>query len=398
MGGHGPPNQRLVIILMMQTSANTIPKENAENANFGIVVDSIGNAGIGLVQALKKISPLSENKIAALLFQTPSILFSGLPEEIALEVNQLLLTTGLESHVIKNTDTFEPGDSNHEVAIVIKDFSRIQEIAKHIISLTGLSIEDVRKTLCKSPTVLIGKISQNTAESIRHRFKELNVDVDVSNPDLALFDVFKGKCSAFDQNLIKQILTSLGLANNMVNESQQDLSTLVCAGINREQADRLWNQLQRTSLPIKIVNRDFERFDLRLDQAPDTPEMIQYLTGSTGMPEKIARKVIQKLPVIIHNNIPYKRVEEEIAQLQQLGAVAIGHLLVFQSFSLKVNVVKNLESTIELLQVIGGVDKDTIQKSLLGSKVIEGPFTSPQVQWLQHELKKIGTVSIRILR
>lgn len=381
----------------METVTTTNTDNKTESSNYGIVVDSIGKAGVGLIPALKKVSPLSENKIASLLFQTPAKLFTGLPEETAIEMNKLLLSTGLESYVINEEEKFNPGDSDHEVALVIKDYSKIQEIAKAIVSLTGLPIEDIRKALCKSPTVLIGKISKNSAEAIRERFKPLDVEVDISNPHEGTFDVFKGECSAFDQNLINQIFKNLGLKLGGA-QTKSEVSTLVCAGISKKQADKLWSSVYRTSLPIKIVNRDFERFDFRLDKAPDTPEMLEYLTASTGMPETIAKKVLTKLPLVIHKNIRFQKLDEELAKMKKLGAVSSGHLLVFQSFSLKINSVKHIEPTIELLNIIGGIDKKVIQESLLNTKIIEGPFTSPQVQWLQYELKKIGTSSNRILR
>lgn len=381
----------------MKMTTITSSKESLNATEFGIVVNSIGNAGVSLIPALKKISPLSENRIAALLFQTPSKLFTGLPESVAKEMNELLLSTGLESYVISEAENFKPGDSDHEVAIVIKDFKHIQEIAKNIIDLTGLPVKDIRKILCKSPTVLIGKISKKSAETIRSRFEPLGVEVDISNPNQANFDVFKGECSAFDQNLINQILKSLGGAI-IDYQTPSDVASLVCAGITRKQADQLWNQIYRTSLPVKIVNRDFERFDLRLDQAPDTPEMLNYLTTSTGMPEHVAKKVLTKLPLIIHKNIRFNKLEEEVQKIKNLGAVSSGHLLVFQSFSLKINSVKNMEGTMELLNILGGVKKEAIKKAFLENQIIEGPFTSPQVQWLQYELKKIGTVTNRILR
>ncbi|MCB0557077.1 MAG: hypothetical protein KDD02_26250 [Phaeodactylibacter sp.] len=383
----------------METSTNTILVENtakAENAHFGIVVDSIGTTGVGLVQALKKISPLSENKIAALLFQTPSMLFSGLPEQAAKEINGLLLSTGLESRVVHKDEPFEPGDSGHEVALVINDFEHIQDIAKEIIAITGLGIDEIRQLLCKSPTVMLGKISQNTALVIQQRFKAFNVAVDISKPDSALFDVFKGTCSAYEQGIIEQMLNGLGVEWNKA--ANYNVASLLCGGISRPIADKLWQQTSRTSLPIKIVNRDFERFDLRLDQAPDTPEMMAYLAESTGMPEKIAQKVVRQLPIILHKNIRFDRVDEEIGKLNQLGAVSSAHLLVFQSFSLKIQAIKDLEGTLEVLKVVGGIDKGLASQSILEKQQLDGPFTSPQVRWLQHELKRIGTITSRILR
>ena len=70
-------------------------------------------------------------------------------------------------------------------------------------------------------------------------------------------------------------------------------NSIISAALSRTQADQLWQKFSRTSLPLRIVNRDFERFDLQLEAIPATEAAVQYLTTSTGMPEKIAQKALQ---------------------------------------------------------------------------------------------------------
>lgn len=116
----------------METLLNPSSAKDQNATGYGILVESIGSAGISLIPALKKVSPLSENKIAALLYQTPSLLMTGLEEAGAKEVNKLLISTGLETKVIRADESFEKGDSDHEVALVINEFKHIQDIAKEI--------------------------------------------------------------------------------------------------------------------------------------------------------------------------------------------------------------------------------------------------------------------------
>lgn len=384
----------------MSTSSSVDKKTNPDHkqGEYGILVESIGTAGVSLLPALKKVSPLSENKIAALLFQTPSLLLSGLPEEGAQEINKLLLSTGLKCRVVPTDEQFEPGDKDHEIALVINSFENIHEIVREIISVTGMGIDQIRQLLLKSPTVLLGQISQNTVAALQQRFEALGVEVDISRPEKAQFDVFKGPCSPFEQNMLEQILRPLKIEWNPEASEHPEKPNLLCSGISRKQADQLWAQTSRTGLPIQIVNRDFERYDLCLDKAPDSPEMIQYLISSTGMPEKIAPKVLQKLPIILQKNIHFAQVEAEMEKLRKLGATASAHLLAFQTFALKVESVKHIKHALDVLEAVGGVDPAVAKQALQKDGLLEGPFTNPQARWLQHELKKIGTLTKRILK
>jgi hypothetical protein len=44
----------------------------------------------------------------------------------------------------------------------------------------------------------------------------------------------------------------------------------------------------QASLPVRILNRDFQRFDARLDDAVDSRERVAFLVESAGMPDRRA--------------------------------------------------------------------------------------------------------------
>lgn len=378
-------------------SATNISAPPNEDRKWAIVVDSIGTAGAGLVKALKKVTPLSENSIATLLYQAPSKLISDLPKGLAEEMNELLASTGLECRVVEKDAVMESGDASHEVALVIRDVSRMNEIAQLIFELIGARIQEVRQILSATPTVLIGKISKNTAYAIRERFRPLDVEVDISNPDEAGFDVFLGDCSELDRNRIARIFRDLNTP--LLGETTKPkANSIIAVGLSREQSDKIWQRVSRTSLPVRLINRDFERFDLQLDALPDSEDAIRYLTTSTGMPDNMAHKALQNLPIIVQQNIPFMDLDRHMARIVELGGQATGHLLVFQTFSLQIETIKDAQQSAELLQHLGQVPEQAIKNRLTAGYVIEGPFTSLQAKWLQYELKKAGTVTRKILR
>lgn len=361
-----------------------------------IVIHSIGDAGARMVGVLKKVLPLSEARLAALLYQAPSEILGGLTRDQAEQINTLLRSTGLDSRVLGPGESFTPGDASYEVALAIKDTSNMVAIAQLTMELLGVKLGKAREILCSSPTVLIGNVSANTVAALRRRFEPLGVELDVSRPAEATFDLFLGECLPLERERVKQVLRDLKLP--LFNGSTGDPQPLLAVGLSKMEADKLWEQLRRTSLPVRLVNRDFERFDLRLDQAPNTPALVEFLVTTTGMPERVAHKVLQRTPVVIQQNIPFASMTEQLERIAQLGGKASGHLLAFQAFSLVVEKAGDATATVQLLQALGGLSQTEALAAIGPTQMMVGTLTNPQARWLQQEIKNVGGESRLVLR
>ena len=365
-----------------------------QNGDWRVVVHSLGNAGAGLLQALRHLSPLPESRLAELLYQGPSELAAGLDRDSAEKINGLLVSAGLESRVLAAGDAFEPGGADHEVAVVVQDPRRMADAARLAVEILGVTLERARQILCSSPAVLIGRISANTAQAIARRFTALDgVEADVSRSSAALFDVFLGGCEPADRARACRILRDLGHA---VEEASGQ--PLLAAGLSHDEADRLWQQLSRGPFPVRVLNRDFERFDVRLDQAPGSPEMLAFLAESTGMPPEVAGKVVANVPIVTHQNVSFRQLAGLLERFEALGARASGQLLAFQSFALDVRKVGDRRASVHILQALAGLDEDAAEAALRTARRIDGPLTRPQASWLQWELRQAGTEASLVLR
>lgn len=358
------------------------------NLSWRVIVNSIGTSGAGLITILKKVSPLSENRIASVLYRGPAELLSNLPEQTAKEISELLQATGLECFAADNAYVFEPGDADHEVALVIRDFSRMPDILEQVMLLLGVELETARKMLCTSPTVLVGGISQNTVAALQKRFEPLGVELDVSCPAEALFDVFLGETTAINRQQVLRLLRDNKIPTRGNHEDDQPL---LAVELTRTQADKLWERLKRTSYPVRIVNRDFQRFDLRLDECPRSDAMTAYLMESTGMPAKVAQKVPDKTPLVLQQNIRFTDLAAHLEQIHSLGGKASGHLLVFQTFALEIIKVGELKASVNAVRFITGSNEEQAQELITRTRKLNEPLTYPQAFWLQTELARAGT-------
>jgi hypothetical protein len=365
-----------------------------------IVVNSIGDAGARMVGVLKQVLPQSEARLAALLYQAPAELIGGLTFEQADKINSLLRTAGLDSAVLRQGERFTPGEPAYEVALAIKNGANMGAIAHQIMELLGAKAEKVRAILCSSPTVLMGSVSANTVAALRRRFEALGVELDVSQPARATYDLFLGECPARERERVKQLLRDLQLPLLAVQDGTPQ--PLLAVGLSKAQADRLWEQLRRTSLPARLVNRDFERFDVRLDTGPQDESqrlaLAEYLVATTGMPARIAPKVLAKTPVVILQNVPFDTMAAHLDAVAARGGRASGHLLAFQVFSVALDKVGDPTATAQLLQVLGGLSPQETLAAVGPGRPAVGAMTSPQARWLQQELKRVGSEGRVILQ
>ncbi len=359
---------------------------------WSIVVDSIGTAGAGMVKALKTAVPIPETHLAQLLFQAPSVLLDGLANDVAHQVNELLVEAGLETRTVRSGESIDRGDSDHEMALVVRDISRMVEVLNEVAMLIGLSLEQAKSLLCKSPTILLGKVSANTVAACRARFEALGAELDVTRPHEAIYDVFLGQCSPAERSRVREVLDEFGY------QPPDDVDEVVVQmGLNEEKAKQLWDRFSRSSAPLRLISRDFERFDLTLDAASDSPEMIEYLVSSTGMPKNVAQKIVSRTPVVLHQLIGFEAMSRYMEEIDKLGGSPTGHLIVFQSFDLRVSRVGNKSYSIQLLKMIADYDEAS-GVTALEEGVIHGPLTYVQARWLQWELQQVGTETERVLR
>ena len=95
---------------------------------------------------------------------------------------------------------------------------------------------------------------------------------------------------------MQRCLREAGLLTGDAGEAGDALRPRVLAGLREPDAKACYERLKGCRAPIRIVNRDFQRFDVRLEEARDTLAMIEFLVESTGMPEAVAKKVPRGRP------------------------------------------------------------------------------------------------------
>lgn len=356
-----------------------------------VIIRSVGSANAGIVGALHKALPFTEERLAACVYQAPAELAGRLEPDTAEAVAQALRGAGLEVDVLDGDEGYTAGGPDYDVALVIRQFDRLVEVIGEIAGFLGVMPEQARHMVCNCPAELIGKVSASTVEAIRRRFEPLGVTVDASLRKEALFDVFLGDCSAAQRDQARRILCESGVGPDHAEAPGERLPGCIAAGVGKDAAEGVWQRTRNATIPLRILNRDFQRFDLRLEEAPDTPGMIAFLVETSGMPERIARKVPARTPIYTHHNLRRGEALDLLERVAGLGGRATAHPIALQRFRLQLDRIGDADSTIRLLEVLGGVEAGQARNAVRSMGTVERPATAHQARWLQHELRRVGT-------
>ncbi len=351
-----------------------------------VVVQSIGNSGVSLVRSLRRVVPLPEPDIAALLFQAPSALLTGLDRSTADLIVGSLRESGLDCAVFEDDVDLEEGVGDHEVALHIHDFARMLPMVLEVMCVLGVDERTARQLLCTVPAVLLGGVSAATVSALHARFARLGADLDISRPETARFDLFLGQCPAALRERALARLQAVGGA-----AGRSDAEAGVLSDIDRDMAEHAWQELRQLSVPLRVVNRDFARYALTLQRAVDTPELRRCVMQLAGVPEGMIPQVLRNLPMVLQQGLRHDETQAGLAALAAVGAQGSAELIALQRFSLTLDPVLDPAPLLPILREVGEI-KEIDALDILRSHTprLLGPFTATHARWLAHELRRAG--------
>lgn len=346
-----------------------------------VVVRSIGRASPRLHTALARVLPQSSQQLLDCLYRAPSILVDEVSPELGEHLCSLLQESGLEVELQHRDQPFEPGVGDREISVFVGDVSRFREVAAQVADFLGCDLGRAAATLWASPALLVGNVSDATVEALRARLQPLGAELDVSQPGSARYDVLVVDPSPGARARVLGALRAAGLV-------AEEHGPLVARDLPREQAEALWSRLDRGA-PVRLLDQAFQRFDLCLDDAPDTPELRRTLVEHVGMPQAVIERVLQALPVVLRSGVPHSEVGAELARFAELGAQVSAHLVTFQTFDLVIDRAADPSAAATTLAALTERPERELVAQLRRPPLrIDGPFPSLRARWMQHELRR----------
>lgn len=363
-----------------------LAQEQAVHSGFRLLVRSIGTADARVIPSLRRLRATTDSELAGLLYRAPSELLSGLNEDAGCKLRDLLREVGVEVDLVPAYEEYEPGTADYEVAIAITRFDRMLSIIEATTHLLGVDVATAKRLVCASPAVIIGRVSRATVEALRKRFEPLGVEIDVSRTQDAAFDI---AAESTDETTTATLATLL--ATTAIKPAESGTGQFMATGLDAATAERLWSELSRTAAKVRVLNRDFLRFDVRLERAPRSKELADYLVEVTGMAPATADRALSRTPFVLAENVPGPRMVEILTAVRARGGQASGILLALRSFGLALKPGGNREAARVWVESIAG--REAGAGFARGLAELPGPFTKTQARWLQHELRTHGIAS-----
>jgi hypothetical protein len=340
-----------------------------------------------MVHSFRRMVPLPEPDIAALLLQAPSALLTGLDRCSADMIAGSLRESGLDCTVLDDDMVMEEGVGDHEVALNVHDFTRMSCLVREVMFVLGIDERSARQLVCAVPAVLLAGVSLATVNAMRSRFAALGACIDVSCPETARFDVFLGHCTlALRERALARLHAVAGSA-----AAGSDPDGGILTNIDRDTADRAWQELRQLAVPLRVVNRDFARYALILQHSEDTPELRRCLMQLGGLPECRVSQLLRHPPMIVQHGLRHSETAAGLAALQAVGARGTVEPMTFQRFSLTLDPVRDPAPLLPILCELAALREiDAVEILRSPAPCLPGPFTATQARWLAHELRRSG--------
>ncbi len=381
---------------------------------YRIVVRSIGTAGAHVISVLDKVSRYSRPQLAALLYRAPSELVSGLDREVAQAVVAELGKLGLDCIALGPDEDFIAGAPKFELALITREPKRMSELAARVAFLLGVKPEQAIAIVCQAPALLLGQVSDATVEAFQNQFAALGVELVSSELASARYDLILAGGPGDRERVCRHLadIPGLTIADRPASSARKSTpttspssgsvtreSSVIAEDLPSKCAQEVWSKIARSGLPVRLVNRAFERVDIALERAPSTSAVHRYLMDETGMPERVARTITNRLstssrnhePVIIFQQLSLTQAKQKLASLKTLRCRARGLRHSLQRHQLRIHsTIKSARAQAVICSIINDTSLKTGLKNLAGESIIDAPLTLAQARWIACELRELG--------
>jgi hypothetical protein len=352
-----------------------------------LVLESVGTADASALRAIRQLVPGAIQDVARLVYQAPSELTSGLHAAAAEEMQQLLSGLGFRVRVSTPDTALHTGIGEFEIALVIRHVERLPLAIGEAAAFLGTDLPTARRLVCRSPAVLVSNVSEATVDAVRERFRRIDVDIDVSRSSTARY---YAAVAVENLGVRRAVLDAIRRITPDAAVAETE-TALVVEDLDLASAQSLWECLRRTGARASICNRDLERHDVSLTEAPDTPRIREVLAG-IGIPDRVMPRMLSALPVIIQQNVSHSTMQSMLDLVAAAGGRAIGLPHSFQRFALVLHSVKDPAETIDTLVAFGDMTEPAARAAVTeGRGGPSGNFTRTAALWLQHVLVTQGT-------
>ena len=279
------------------------------------------------------------------IYRAPSVLVDAAAPAIAHRLAGLLTELGCEIAIQPSSETKPASQPLFDVAAHVEDLSCYASAVMALGRFLGMGDDDAAALLATPPSTVLGKVSRATVEALAARLGP-GVTLIASDPDTATYDVFLDRRDVTARSRIVWDLEQRGYRLHA-------REGCILTGLARTEAEELWGAHHR-SPALRIINRDFLRFDLVMIGGEPTPAAFAALEDVAGVPAAIVPCLFGEAPITVMEAVPSARVGHALDEFARAGVQARADLITFLRFGVEVTKIREraeLERSLDRLGV-----------------------------------------------
>ena len=301
------------------------------------------------------------------LYRAPSVLVDGLSRDIGDQMLKLLSDLGCVVTLDPNSAAPIKEAQLFDVALHVSDVARFGDISSALAAFLGTSAEEAGRLLSTPPCIVLGKVSSATIDAMATRLGE-GVDLIASDADAALYDVFLASCDASVRARLFDDLRRRGL-QPLAEDGR------ILAGLRKQEADALWSTHQRIK-ELRVVNRDFLRFDLVMTGGDFSDAAEEALIHVAGIPQAIVPRLFDGQDITVMHAVDHNALPDALERLTAAGLTIRADLVTFLHLGLEITKAPRARDTVETLRAIGVEATEAVLRRL----PYRLPYHMPELQ------------------
>lgn len=305
-----------------------------------IIINSIGTAKPSASKLLSESFNLPQEYFLKQLYTAPSLLFTNVDEGLALQAQTVFNQLGLDVTIEESVSDIDFSKELGEISVSIDDISILPTVLNELSDFLGNQPADAFSLLIKEPAIIIGNVSNATAEALQ---KRTSANICFSNPKKDLYSIFaKDAFPQTDQADIEQICGKQFIptfSGQLINDLPYSM------------IDKIWKKHQGQD-GLRLINQSHQLVSLELlDFDQNDNDQLQILSETIGIPREILPQIHQNLPVTLFENVSSKTAESLTNQFAKKGVRTKSHPLFPELFRLELSNIQNPLKINKLLRV-----------------------------------------------
>lgn len=305
------------------------------SGTYAVVVTSIGTADPQSAVSIARGLNLNVTDTVRALYRAPAVIASSLTDAVAGALCSLLKALGFEAD-IRSGDPDAALDAAWaaarvaapagavagtaagallDVAVHVTDPARFDAVCATVARFCGVQEEEAARLLMAPPGIVLGSVSQATADALQARLEGLGASVAAAVPEQSRFMLLAAQLPPATLARLRAELAALG-------RELPAGSAIIASDLTHAEAARLWAGLGRTG-QVRMVNTAFLRFDLLLEGlspgADWTDRQAAALERLFGVPVGLFDAVREALPVRLAEAVDTAALEAAMDGLADLG-------------------------------------------------------------------------------